>query len=468
MPVAAIDQGTSSTRVLVVAQDGAPKILRSIRHRQIHPQSGWVEHDPLELLGNVQSCIEAAGSVEAIGIANQGESCLAWDALTGEPLSPVIVWQDNRTNQILEQMRRDGLEPLALERAGLPLHSYFSASKLTWILRTIPAAAEARRRGRLRLGTTDSFFLDRLTGVFATDITTASRTSLMNMATDQWDGELCRVFDVPMESLPEIRSTADSFGHVDGTPIVVSIADQQSALYGHGGRCAGDAKITFGSGAFMLALTSNEIVRTECGLLPTVAWRLDGITTYALDGGVFHAGTAIEWAHQLGLFADFSELAWFESEAAISRSLVFVPALSGLACPHWDSTAAGLWIGMSANTSRADLCQSILEGVALRTAEVISAMNARVALKNPIAVDGGLARSRYFAQFLADASGWSIATKAFDELTAFGCAALTARGIGHSLEPLEEGQQIYHPREVKGQIWRERFDEAVNRARQWR
>lgn len=468
MPIAAIDQGTTSTRVLEVNADGTPEIRHSIRHRQFYPQPGWVEHDPRELLENVRKCIEAAGRVDAIGIANQGESCLAWDALSGEPLSPVLVWQDDRTGGMIEQMRADGLEALTLERARLPLSSYFSAPKLAWIMRTLPSADEARRRGRLRIGTTDSFFLDRLTGEFATDVTTASRTSLMNLATGQWDNDLCRIFDIPIECLPEIRPTAASFGSVNGIPIRVSIVDQQAALYGHGCRHSGDAKITFGTGAFMLAVAGKEIVSVpESGLLPTVAWKVEGVTTFALDGGVFHAGAAIEWASRLGLFATFADLNAFTAEPAIARGLAFLPALTGLACPHWDREAAALWIGMSPGTSRADLCQSILEGVALRTAEVISAMNERIALRDRISIDGGLSGSPYFAQFLADVSRRTIVSKCFNDLTALGCAGIAAQEAGHPVAAPGE-DTVYSPRDVEFQAWRERFSDAVRRAKHWR
>ena len=302
MRVAAIDQGTTSTRLLIV-EDGVAEVRHAVRHRQEHPRPRWVEHDPLELLANVRACAEAAGPAAAMGLDNQGESCLAWDGATGEPLSPVIVWQDNRTGEAIERLRASGAELLTIERAGLPLDPYFSASKLAWLL------AEVERRPSLRLGTTDAWFLDRLTGRFVTDVTTASRTSLMNLATCRWDEELCRLFGVPMECLPEIRPTVGDFGGVGGVPLTAAVVDQQAALYGHGCRDAGDAKVTFGTGAFALAITGTEIVRApERGLLPTVAWQIGGQTVHAVDGGVYDAGAAVEWASRLGLFEDLAEL----------------------------------------------------------------------------------------------------------------------------------------------------------------
>ena len=453
MSIIAIDQGTTSTRALRL-RDGEARIVHAVRHGQHHPHPGWVEHDPEELLANIRACLDAAGAAAAIGIANQGESCLAWDKLTGAALSPVIVWQDNRTAAEVEALRETGAEAETLARAGLPLDAYFSASKLAWILREIPAARTALAAGRLRLGTTDAFFLDRLAGVFATDITTASRTSLMNLATGQWDAELCRIFGVPMEALPEIRDTVGDFGRIGDVPVRASVVDQQAALYGHGCRAPGDAKITFGTGAFTLAVTGAEIVRApEQGLLPTVAWRRGGVSTYAVDGGVYDAGAAVEWAQRLGLFESFADLDEFETPPAISRGLAFVPALSGLACPHWDRSAAALWVGLSAATTRRDLAQALLEGIALRTAEVVRAMDARVPVGGRISVDGGLTRSRYFLRFLANALVREIACPEFDELTAFGCAALAAGG-----EVARPGAvRIVAPDGTDSAPWRDRF-----------
>jgi len=397
MKIAAIDQGTTSTRILVAEPDGSTAIRHSLRHRQISPEPGWLEHDPLELLQNIRQCLQAAGSSDAIGLANQGESCLAWDAVTLEPLSPVIGWQDTRTFAANERLREDGAESLTLERAGLPLSTYFSASKWRWLLDHLPAVRHALARGRLRLGTTDAFFLNHLSGIYATDVSTASRTSLMNLSTGAWDPALCHLFGIPMETLPEIRPTAGSFGSVSGVPVTASVVDQQAALFGHRCRHLGQAKITFGTGAFLLAVAGAEMVRDAShGLLPTVAWRLGNETTYALDGGVFHAGSALEWAQTLGLANALSDFDEFDKEPAIDRGLIFVPALSGLASPHWDASAGALWIGMSTHTTRRDLCQSLLEGIALRTVEVIQAVAELLPLSTSLSVDGGLSRSPYF------------------------------------------------------------------------
>jgi glycerol kinase len=467
MRIAAIDQGTTSTRALVAGSGDGPRVVRAARHAQHHPLPGRVEHDPEELLANVGSCLAAAGDVDAIAIDNQGESCLAWDAVTGEALSPVIVWQDARTAGMVERLRRDGGEAFTLARAGLPLDPYFSASKLRWLLDEIEAVRDARRKGRLRLGTTDAFFLQRLTGRCATDVTTASRTSLLDLAEGRWDDELCRLFGIPRECLPEIRPTVGGFGEVNGIPVLAAVVDQQAALYGHGCRAAGDIKITFGTGAFVLAVTGAQMVRApERGLLPTIAWQSAGERVYAVDGGVYNAGSAVDWAGRIGLFTDFAEIDRFDRPPAIERDLAFVPALSGLACPHWDRGAAGLWIGLGLETDRRDMLQAVLEGVALRTAEVIEAMAASLAVAPAISIDGGLTRSSYFRQVLADALDKTLVVRDFDELTAFGAAGLAARAMGAHLEP-PGGETRIIPRRDAAR-WRTRFAAAVERARNWR
>ncbi len=467
MRIAAIDQGTTSTRILIADADERRDVVQAVRHAQHHPQPGFVEHDPEELLKNILACIDAAGSVDAIGIDNQGESCLAWDARTGEALSPVIVWQDARSNDAIEHLKAEGGEALTLERAGLPLDPYFSASKLRWLIDNNANVRAAHKRGSLRLGTTDAFFLQRLTGICATDVTTASRTSLMNLAKGAWDEELCRLFGVPLETLPDIRPTVSSFGAIRGMPVTASLVDQQAALYGHGCRKSGDIKITFGTGAFVLAVTGDKIIRApERGLLPTIAWQTREERHFAVDGGVYNAGSAVEWAERIGLLKDLGELGRFERGAAIDRGLAFVPALSGLAAPHWDRSAAGLWIGLGLDTERADMLQAILEGVALRTAEVVDAMSASLAVAASISIDGGLTRSAYFRQFLADALGKVLHIRDFDELTAYGTASLAALGIGHTLPICPVASEIV----PKGNpaSWRARFSDAVSRARGWR
>jgi glycerol kinase len=473
MSILAIDQGTTSTRALTVDVSGRAEIIAVTRHTQYYPKSGWVEHDPEELIGNITRSLEAADNVTAVGMDNQGESCLAWDADTGKAISPVIVWQDNRTVAMIERMKREGLEAEIMERSGLPLDSYFSASKFAWIMAQLPQAKKLLAQGRLRLGTTDAFFLDRLTGHFISDITTASRTSLMNIRTGQWDPELCRMFGVPAEALPAIVPTTGELGHLQCRnrkiiPVLASVVDQQASLYGHGCRKPGDAKITFGTGAFALALTGRQLLQSpEQGMLPTIAWQHSATApTYALDGGVYCAGSAIEWAKKLGLFSDYASINAFERASAIERDLAFVPALTGLACPHWDRRAAGIWIGLALDTDAADMMQSLLEGIAFRAAEVIRAMSTLANIGECISVDGGVSVNAYFCQFLADVLEKSVAVKSFPEITAIGTAQLAGAG---DVRPDETGQSIklYHPAQDRA-AHRGKFSEAVSRAQGWR
>ena len=471
MTIAALDQGTTSTRALVLQPDGSAAVVKALEHRQRYPQPGWVEHDPTELIANLLACAEAVGSAEALGIDNQGESCLAWDSETKEPVSPVIVWQDSRTAATVEALKRDGGEAETLARAGLPLDAYFSAAKLAWIVAHNSEAKRLLTKGKLRLGTTDAFFLDRLTGRCVTDITTASRTSLMNLASGQWDAELCRLFGVPLEALPEIVPTTGDFGAlaVNGrcVPVVASLVDQQAALYGHGCRSAGDAKITFGTGAFALMVTGPEILRApDQGLLPTVAWQLAGERpVYALDGGVYSASAAVNWGRSLGLFDGFDALNALAGPPAIDGGLVFVPALAGLACPHWDRRARGLWLGLSIDHGKADLMKAILEGIAFRAAEVIAAMSALVPAGGPLSIDGGLSRNPYFTRFLAEVLERDVHVATNPELTGTGTAQLAARACGRAMETTG-GTTVVSPQQARSALLA-RFTEAVKVSRTW-
>lgn len=439
MKIAGIDQGTTSTRVLTLTPEGVPQVVHSVEHQQFYPSDGWVEHDPEELIANILACVDAVGPVDAIGIDNQGESCLAWDAVTKEAFTPVLVWQDSRTVGQIAKLKADGFEAETLALAKLPLDPYFSASKLGWIVENSAAAQDARRRGTLRLGTTDAFFLDRLTGRFVTDVTTASRTSLMNLDRLVWDETLCDLFGVPIECLPQIVPTTGDFGAIDTAhgkvPITASVVDQQAALYGFGCREKGDAKITFGTGAFALMVTGSEIInRPEMGLLPTLAWQLDGQNpVFALDGGVYTASAALNWAKSLGLFADFEQINAFEHPSALERGLIFVPALAGLGCPHWVPEARGVWTGLSIDHGPLQLVQSIIEGVALRAAEVIGAMDTCIPLNGPLQIDGGMSKNPYFTQFLANVTGCEIRPAVMPELTGLGTIGLAANAIGVEL-----------------------------------
>jgi glycerol kinase len=472
--VVAIDQGTTGSKAYRLDTSGAFELLGGFEHRQIFPQPGWVEHDPLELLDHLKRLAARAGDGFALGIDNQGETVAAWDGESGEPIYNAIVWQDARSQDMIERLKAEGAEALTVERAGLPLDPYFSASKLRWILDNVPAAKSLLARGKLRLGTSDSFFLDRLAGVYATDVTTASRTSLMNLKTGQWDPELCRLFGLPIECLAEIRPTVGDFGSYGRLPIRANIVDQQAALFGHGCRRGGQAKITFGTGAFALAVAERDIAPEHvAGMNRTVAWQIGRTPmAYAIEGGIYNAASAVNWARGLGLFAEFSEIDSFAAAPAIERGLVFVPALSGLAAPYWDRNAAGLWLGMGLETSRLDMMQALLEGVALLASELIVAMDRATPLSGAISIDGGLSKNSYFCDFLAEALARPVSVPASADVTGLGSAQLTLIGAGlatiENLPPAPPPHRVARPEGRLSKAGRARFADALARCRNWR
>lgn len=467
MRILALDQGTTSTRLLVA--DSGLRVAGQLRHQTTHPAPGWVEQDAMEILGNCQNLLTKAAKADAIALANQGESCLAWDAKTKAPLSPIIVWQDCRTLADLAGMTANGLAAEVQARSGLPLDPYFSAAKLGWLLRENPAVAEAYRRGHLRLGTSDAFLLDQLAGTFSTDRATASRTGLMNLAKGEWDATLCQLFGVPIECLPEIRGNLAGFGQVGGTPVAAAITDQQAALYGHGCRVRGDAKITFGTGAFALAVTGTTPPDPAelHGLLPTVAWDLGHGVTYAVDGGVSDAGSAVEWALRAGIATTIEDFDNFPGPPAIERGLFFLPAFSGLGAPHWDRSAAPTLIGLTPEMTRRDIAQAHLEGIAFQTAALIGEIGKSVPLSRPILIDGGLSASRYFASLLAQLCQHQISVSPFAEQTAFGAASLAAMALGIALPPPEGEPTLLDPAPPVT-AWHDRFADGLARARNWR
>ncbi|MDJ0391549.1 FGGY family carbohydrate kinase [Roseomonas sp. E05] len=460
----ALDQGTTGSKAYLW-RDGVVSLVGRRTHRQIRPRAGWVEHDAAELLRHLEELSAAAGRCSAAGLANQGETVVAWDAATGRPLHNAIVWQDERTAGTIARLRAEGMEALTLERAGLPLDPYFSAAKLRWLLDHAEGAAELRRQGRLRLGTSDAFFLHRLTGTCATDVSTASRTSLMDLRRLCWDEALCAAFGVPIECLPEIFLTTADYGVLStGTPLRVGIVDQQAALYGHGCTAPGDLKITFGTGAFALGLTDGlPAAGQPDGLLPTCAWQFGTAPPhYALDGGLLTAGACVEWLETLGLMDGHAGLDGFTGPSALERGLAFVPALAGLGCPHWDRAARGTWLGLGLETSRADLRRAVLEGIALQAAELVETFATRLGPPRRIAVDGGLSRSGFFTQFLADALGAPVEVAGSADMTALGVLALCR---GEAIRP--EGARRVEPVAPLPAPLKAHFRDAVALSQNW-
>ena len=446
MTVLAIDQGTTSTKAFLLKADGDFSSVGNITHRQLHPASGWVEHDAEELASNIEALIDKAvrqdPHIAGIALANQGETVVAWDRRTKKPLYSAIVWQDQRTQPLLDGLSADARE-YTMRRTGLPLDAYFSAAKLSWLLRNVPAVARLARAGQLGLGTSDAFFIDRLTGVYASDVTTASRTSLMDLRSCHWDAELCRIFGVPIELLPTIHPSTCLFGTVPRgqreIPIVAAMVDQQAALFGHGCRAPGETKVTFGTGSFVMMISGALPIMGRKGMLPTVAWALPGERCiYALDGGDYAAGAAIEWAIELGVAKSLSDFDLPEGPSALERGLAFVPALAGLGAPYWDREASGLWIGLRQNTTGVDMRRAILEGIALRGVELIESLG--VSSERPISIDGGLTRNATFVRSLADMLARPVLLRDSPDLTALGAAQLGFLSLGLDLPPRREDQ----------------------------
>ncbi|GLS20742.1 carbohydrate kinase [Labrys miyagiensis] len=361
-----------------------------------------------------------------MALANQGETVIAWDRVTKRALYHAIVWQDQRSQGRLDALPASTKAQVSA-LSGLPVDAYFSASKIAWLLEHVPAVGKAARDGRLGIGTSESFFIDRLTGQYVTDPTTASRTSLMNIADGRFDDGLCQIFGVPRDLLPKIVPTAGFFGVIRRRdrelPLVVSIVDQQAALFGHGCRTVGDAKITFGTGSFALALSGAAPILDRPGLVPTIAWQLPGeAPVYALDGGDYTAAAAVDWAISIGLAGSYEDFAFDDATPAITRGIAFVPALAGLAAPYWRRDVAASFVGLRQATAPADLRKAVLEGIAYRGAELIEALGGEG--DGPVSIDGGLARNSYFVQFLADAMARPVCLQESAELTALGLAEM--------------------------------------------
>ncbi|WP_420003884.1 FGGY family carbohydrate kinase [Arenibacterium sp. LLYu02] len=448
----ALDQGTSSTRALRLEASGALTVTHQMRHTVSLPAPGWVEMNPLELHQNLLTCAESLGPVTALGLANQGESCLAWDAQSGTPLSPVLSWQDSRGAEVLDDLRQSGVAEEVKARSHLPLDPYFSASKLAWLLRHNAEVQEAARKGRLRLGTTDAWFLQSLCGRCVTDRATASRTGLLDMQSDEWDAQLCALYGIDPVWLPEITPSIGAFGEMNGLPLTASIVDQQAALFGHGARGPGQMKLTLGTGGFALGVTeaSAQEIRAA-GLLPTIAWDLGDGPQRAFDGAIRDVGTVVDWITRAELAPDLALFTTAGPRVA-AQGLVCLPLFSGLGAPDWRAEARPLILGFHRDTTRHDLARAALEGVGFLAARVLRSAKSLMPEEHaPIPVDGGVARSGHLMQAIADFSGLPLRRVFDEERTAMGVAQLAALGAGHDLplEPISAAGEVFAPQPLE-------------------
>jgi glycerol kinase len=444
--VLALDQGTTSTRAIAFQAPGLSPVRVARRDLpQFYPASGWVEHDPEDLiLHSIAVLREAADgeAVAAIGITNQRETTVVWDRRTGRAVHPAIVWQDRRTAEICAGLRAAGHEALVTQRTGLLLDPYFSATKIAWILDHVDGARDAAEAGHLAFGTVDTWLLWRLTGVHATDATNASRTALLDIHAGVWDPALLDLFRVPASMLPEVRDCAGLFGvtEVLGSPVPVMgmAGDQQAASIGQACFQPGMVKSTYGTGCFLLLNTGTTPVTSGQRLLTTVASQFGGVRRYALEGAIFVAGAAVQWLRDgLGVIQRADEAGGLAERADPAQAVYLVPAFTGLGAPHWDAEARGTLFGLTRNSGPAELARAALQSVAFQTRDLISAMHADWPEASPavLRVDGGMVASDWTMQFLADQLGAPVDRPVVLETTALGAAYLAGWAAGLCPEP---------------------------------
>jgi glycerol kinase len=446
--VGAIDQGTTSTRFMVFDHAGSEVSRHQLEHEQILPRAGWVEHDAAEVWARTQDVIReglgaanvTAEELAAVGITNQRETTVVWDARTGEPYGHAIVWQDTRTDVIAKQLERDGHGDLIRERTGLPPASYFSGGKLRWILENVDGVRADAEAGHAKFGTMDSWVIWNLTGLHLTDVTNASRTMLMNLETLDWDDELLELFGVPRVMLPEIRSSSEVYGttRADGPfgaeiPVAGDLGDQHAALVGQVCFEPGTTKNTYGTGNFLVLNTGTEIVRSQAGLLTTLGYKLgDAPAVYALEGSIAVTGSAVQWLRdQLGIIDDAAESETLAARVDDTGGMAFVPAFSGLFAPYWRSDARGAIVGLSRFNTKEHLARATLEAICHQSADVVDAMIADADLKLPaLKVDGGVTANNLCMQIQADVLGVPVSRPVVAETTALGAAYAAGLAVG--------------------------------------
>jgi len=457
--IAAIDQGTTSTRCILF--DSAGKIVGQdqIEHRQIFPQPGWVEHDPLEILENVQAVVKNAlihsgygpTDLAAIGITNQRETTVVWDRSTGKPYMNAIVWQDTRTDSICTQLKAAGRQEFFQQTTGLPIATYFSGPKIRWILDNLPRVRQDAEDGDALFGTIDSWLIWNLTGgprggIHVTDVTNASRTMLMNLRTLDWDDKSLEMLDIPRRLLPKIESSSQIYGYanfLDGIPIASDLGDQQAALFGQTCFSPGEAKNTYGTGCFMLLNTGTEIVPSQSGLLTTLGYKIGSApAVYCLEGSIAFAGALVQWLRDnLHLIQSSTEIETLARNVENNGGMYIVPAFSGLFAPYWRSDARGVMVGLTQFITDGHIARSVLEATAYQTREVLDAMNTDSDVRlTVLKVDGGMVKNELLMQFQADILNVPVVRPQITETTALGAAYAAGLAIGYwpNLDTLRE------------------------------
>ena len=489
--VLALDQGTTSSRALLFDHEGKVRAVAQREFEQIFPQPGWVEHKPEQITSSqiavaLEALSKAAAGpadVTAIGIANQRETTIVWNRETGEPVHSAIVWQDRRTADFCERLRSEGHGPLIQQRTGLLIDSYFSASKVSWILDNVPGARALADAGELAFGTVDTWLVWKLTGgrVHATDASNASRTMLFNIHTGAWDHELLDLFRIPVSMMPAVRSSSEIYGEVtgvnglEGIPLAGIAGDQQAALFGQ--RCirSGLTKNTYGTGCFMLQNTGTRAVPSSNRLVTTVAWKLGNATEYALEGSVFVGGAVVQWLRDgLGLIRKSEEVETLAKSVPDNGGVYFVPAFVGLGAPHWDSYARGSMFGLTRGTTAGHLARAAVESIAYQVADLLDAMRLDSGDSvQELRVDGGAAANDSLMQFQSDILGVPVIRPAVTETTALGAAYLAGLAVGFWRADLDASSQAndrrFEPQMPSSQArtLRNRWNEAVARSKNW-
>ena len=500
--VGAIDQGTTGTRFMVFDHGGEVVANAYEKHEQIYPEPGWVEHDANEIWENTKQVVTEgladagidASQLEALGITNQRETTIVWDAETGEPIHNALVWQDRRTTDRVEEIQEEDKVEWIREKTGLECDAYFSATKTEWILdnadpigtdRSSDALRDRAEEGELLMGTIDTWLIYNLTGNHITDVSNASRTMLYNIEDLEWDDELLEEFDVPEEMVPEVRPSSDeeTYGSTDAdgflgaeVPVAGALGDQQAALFGQTCFDEGDAKNTYGTGSFYLMNTGNEAVASDHGLLTTIGFQRSGEPVqYALEGAIFITGAAIEWLEDMELIDDAAETASLARSVDSTDGVYLVPAFTGLGAPHWDGRARGTIVGMTRGTRREHIVRATLESIAYQTRDVAEAMEADSGVETTsLRVDGGAVKNNFLCQLQADVLQTEIARPVVDETTALGSAYAAGLAVGYweDLDSLRDNWQV--DREFDVEMGPEevdelysRWDKAVERSLDW-
>ena len=446
--ILALDQGTSSSRAIVFDSKGTPVSVSQKEFTQYFPQPGWVEHNPMEIwsseaavIAESISAIDINGkNIAAIGITNQRETTIVWDAETGTPVYNAIVWQDRRTSEYCDSLKAQGLTEMIRSKTGLIVDAYFSATKIRWILENVPGARQKAEEGKLRFGTVDTWLVWMLTRgeVHVTDVSNASRTMLLNINTLQWDDELLSLFGIPKSMMPQVRSSSEVYGHTKTTifahpvPIAGIAGDQQAALFGQMCTEPGSVKNTYGTGCFLLMNSGTKPIMSSNNLLTTVAWKIGDTVNYALEGSIFVAGSVVQWLRDgLGVIRNSAEVEALATSVPDNAGVFFVPALTGMGAPYWDQYAKGTITGLTRGATAAHIARAALEGIAFQTMDIVEAMkkDAGVDLKE-LKVDGGASRNNFLMQFQSEVLGVEVIRPKVTETTAIGAAYLAGLAVG--------------------------------------